>query len=106
MRNEYIRVAARCVYIVLCGGLHADARLHGGMCCRSFADHLETKCCRLRSMRCSVLSCATGRDAQRARLPLTRACGARGRVRSSGWPALSRVCAALALYVEWALCST
>ena len=84
MRYVYMRVAARCVYMVLCGCVHAPATSHGGMCPRSavqgkartceLADlsgvywsgvrglcgillpHLEVKCCRLRSMSVSILA--------------------------------------------------
>ena len=38
MRYVYMRVAARCVYMVLCGCVHAPATSHGGMWPRSAAQ--------------------------------------------------------------------
>ena len=54
MRYVYMRVAARCVYMVLCGCVHAEATSHGGMWPRSTPLHLDVKCWRLRSMSASI----------------------------------------------------
>ena len=54
MRYVYMRVAARCVYMVLCGCVHAPATSHGGMWPRSVLPHLEVKCCRLIRVRVRV----------------------------------------------------
>ena len=56
MRYVYMRVAARWVYMVLCGCVHALAISHGGMWSRSSLPHLAVKCCRLRSMSASIFA--------------------------------------------------
>ena len=53
-RKRYMRVAAMCVYMVLCGCRHAAATSHGGIWWRSCADHLDMKCWRFRSISASI----------------------------------------------------